>query len=362
MQTFNFLVALLGLFSAGRLIFGLILSNLHEIRDQCHHPQHLAPLSRSSQVLALQTMFGVKPRPRTVKPAKASNPNKYMPAMSIVIPAFNEAKTIDSCVQSVIHQTYRRKQVIVVDDGSTDGTGELLDQLQEVLYQSPELDQYFDQQIPRDQRLVVIHQSNGGKSVALNHGLRQAAIGELVTVLDADSYLAPSALDNMRKHFADAKTIAVASNVRIAHPHNWLDHVQAMEYLLGYRLKGSEEILGLEYIIGGIGSTFRRSALAEINYYDTDTVTEDIDLTLKLLRHFGNRQYRFGYAEDVVAYTPPVHYFGQLLKQRYRWKYGRFKALFKYHQLLWSRELNKYTFNLSWWKLPKVFFEEAKKR
>ena len=83
--------------------------------------------------------------------------------------------------------------------------------------------------------------------------------------------------------------------------------------------------------------------IEEIGYYDTDTITEDIDLTMKLLNHFGNTKYHFGYAEDVIAYTPPVHYFNQLLKQRYRWKYGRFKALFKYRQMIFSKDTKKYT-------------------
>lgn len=148
-----------------------------------------------------------------------------------------------------------------------------------------------------------------------------------------------------------------AADDRITRPHNLLEYVQKVEYLLGYRLKGSEELLGIEYIIGGIGSTFRKSAMLEVGGYDTDSITEDIDFTMKMIDHFGNSNRQFGYADDVIAYTPPVSRFSQLLKQRYRWKQGRFKALFKHRRVIFNRDA-KYTFSLAYWKLPKVFFEE----
>lgn len=161
----------------------------------------------------------------------------------------------------------------------------------------------------------------------------------------------------MARRFDDPRLLGASANVRITRPHNLLEYVQKVEYLLGYRLKGSEELLGIEYIIGGIGSTFRKSAMLEVGGYDTDSITEDIDFTMKMIDHFGNSNRQFGYADDVIAYTPPVSRFSQLLKQRYRWKQGRFKALFKHRRVIFNRDA-KYTFSLAFWKLPKVFFEE----
>ena len=367
MKTLNIVIALFGLFAMLRILVGISLANWHQLKTKENQVKlDKAEIDKADQEFcekhpfrgALFKIFGA--RAINVNKMKLKIPSKpdFYPLISVVIPAYNEEKTIIGCVESVLNQTYRHRQIIVVDDGSTDKTPELLDDLKARFEADGSSYSEFTDDIPADQRLIIVHQQNGGKSTALNHGIRDFADGEIITVLDSDSTLAKDALLNMSQHFVDDNVIAMADNVRIAKPKRMIEHIQEFEYLLGYRLKGSEEILGLEYIIGGIGSSFRRWALEEVGFYDTDTVTEDIDLTMKLLNHFGNTKYRFGYAEDVIAYTPPVHYFGQLLKQRYRWKYGRFKALFKYHQMMFSKDTKKYTRTLSWWKLPKVFFEE----
>lgn len=300
------LFSILVVFNVSRLLIGLTLANWHQLRH----------LNRQQRTL-----------PRS------------LPTMSVIIPAYNEEKYIQRAVKSVLRQTGVQFEVIVVDDGSTDHTGILLDKM--------------GQRYPQ---LVVLHQNNQGKSRAINHGLAKAT-GELVMVLDADSYLGEQALMTMSQHFVDPQVIGMSANVRITRPLNWIEWVQKIEYLLGYRLKGSEESLGLEYIIGGVGSTFRRQAMQKVGGYDTDSVTEDIDFTLKLITAFGNRGWRFGYANDVMAYTPPVQTFTELIRQRLRWKYGRFKALVKYRQLIFSTT-GQYTKTLSWWKLPKVYGEE----
>lgn len=300
------LVFSLGMLAVSRILVGLILSNLHQMR--------------------------------TLGREKKKNLSRY--SMSIVIPAFNEEKFIRRGVESVLNQDYPSFEVIAVDDGSTDQTGAILDQL--------------DRQY---RKLQVVHQTNQGKSTAINNAVKNYATGDLVMILDADSYLTPDALGKMAQRFENQSVLGVSANVRITQPHNFLEWVQKVEYLLGYRLKGSEEILGIEYIIGGIGSTFRRRAMLEVGVYDTDSVTEDIDFTMKMIDHFGNSKGQFGYADNVIAYTPPVSKFAQLLKQRYRWKYGRFKALFKHQRVLFNHDA-KYTASLAFWKLPKVFFEE----
>lgn len=300
------LVFSFGMLAVSRILVGLIFSNLHQMK--------------------------------TLGREKKQNPPSFR--LSVVIPAFNEEKFIQRGVESVLNQDYPSFEIIAVDDGSTDQTGTILDRLAR-----------------QHQRLQVVHQTNQGKSTAINNAVKNYATGDLVMILDADSYLAFNALEKMAQRFENQNVLGVSANVRITQPHNFLEWVQKVEYLLGYRLKGSEEILGIEYIIGGIGSTFRRKAMLEVGVYDTDSVTEDIDFTMKMIDHFGNSEGQFGYADNVIAYTPPVSKFAQLLKQRFRWKYGRFKALFKHRQVLFNRDA-KYTASLAFWKLPKVFFEE----
>lgn len=319
----SLIIIILGGFSAIRIILGLLLANIHQI------------------------IYLTKAREE-----------KYAPLVSVIIPAYNEEKTIMACVSSVLKQTYLNRQVIIVNDGSDDATKDILDNIDKKLYSSNSVEQLFEDSIPYKERFIVVNQPNSGKSIALNNGIKNYAKGELITVLDADSELKPNFLVNMIKHFQSTNVVAVAANVRIKRAVNLIELVQYIEYLVGYQLKSSEQVLNLEYIIGGIGSTFRRTIMEAVNLYDTDTVTEDIDLTMKILRQFGNTSYKFCYAFNCIVFTPAVHNFKQLIKQRYRWKFGRFRALIKHRKLIFNKKLNLYSITLSWWKLPKVFFEE----
>lgn len=323
MQIIFIFILIVGLFSLLRIITGLLISFTYQVYES----------SRT----------------------KSTN---YEPLISVVIPAYNEQKMIKDCVMSVINQSYHNRQIIIVNDGSTDRTGEILKTLKSSLIKQGVINRAFSSNIMLKDRLIIVNQFNQGKSYALNNGIKNFTQGDLITVLDADSQLAPNALEKMVVHFSNPRIIAMAINVRIKKVFNLIDLVQRIEYMLGYRLKGSEPIFNLEYIVGGVGSTFRRWALAAVGYYDTNTVTEDIDMTMKLVERYGNLKWRITYAPDVVAYTPAVHSFMQLVKQRYRWKLGRFQSLFKHRRLLFNRNLRRYSLSLSWWKLPKVFVEE----
>lgn len=238
----------------------------------------------------------------------------------------------------------KSKEVIVVNDGSTDNTSYLLSQLKII---HPDL--------------IVVTQKNSGKATALNNGINNYATYPLIMVLDGDSFLDNHAIENMIQHYAnDDRLVAVATNVRISEASCLVEYAQQVEYKIGYKYKEAEPTFNLEYIVGGIGSTFRRDALVLINGYDLDSVTEDIDLSMKMISAFGNRVAHIGYADDVICYTTPAHNFKDLKKQRFRWKYGRFKALVKYRNLFFSTNFKKYSPTLTWWKLPKiVFFEEV---
>ncbi|WP_225048058.1 glycosyltransferase [Lacticaseibacillus kribbianus] len=263
--------------------------------------------------------------------------------ITVIIPAYNEEKDIAKCVRSVFANAYPNKQVIVVDDGSTDNTAAILDGLAADL-----------------PGLTVVHQANAGKAHALNNAIANHAVHEIVMALDGDSALGPTALAAMVAHFeADPKLIAAATHVVIESAHSAVEYAQKLEYLIGNKYKEAEPTLNLEYIVGGVGSTFRKTALLAVGGYSTDSITEDIDLSMKLIHHFGNRRYHIDYTDDVPCYTPAAHNFGDLKTQRLRWKYGRFKALIKNRDLFFSRDLAKYSPTLTWWKLPKIiFFEE----
>lgn len=265
----------------------------------------------------------------------------YQPIISIVIPAFNEEKSIVRTLQYVLANTYAKMDIIVVDDGSTDDT-------------SKNVAAYLQR---TGKKVKLVKQSNGGKSVAINNAVKNYARGELVMVLDADSQLAADAVTNMVRQFSDSRVLALAANVKMLKMNTVLGIAQRFEFVSAYRGKCSEDLLKTLYIIGGIGSTFRRNAMLAVGMYDTDTVTEDIDFTMKLIQTYGNKYYRIGYASDVVVHTEPVRKFRSLLKQRFRWKYGRFKAFIKYRRLFFSRD-PKLSKLLSWYTLPYAMAQE----
>lgn len=292
----------------------------------------------SLTVANLSKAYKIKKR---AKSRTASSLKQY--GISVVIPAYNEEKDIAKCVESVYQNDFLKKEVIVIDDGSTDNTAYLLEKLKKK-YPS----------------LIIVHQKNSGKATALNTGIIGYATFPLVMVLDGDSFLAKSAIKNMVRHFEDDdRLVAMATNVRISDARNIVEYAQQVEYQIGNKYKEAEPTFNLEYIIGGIGSTFRREALLLVKGYDLDSVTEDIALSMKIIKAFGNKVAHISYADDVICYTPPAHNFKDLKKQRFRWKYGRFKALVKYKDLFFSTNFKKYSFVLTWWKLPKIiFFEE----
>lgn len=264
-----------------------------------------------------------------------------LPTISVLIPAFNEEGVVCRAIDSIADNDYPEDllQIIVVDDGSRDKTWQILTDLKAS---------------GKVKNLTIVHQENGGKASALNNGLKNFATGELVMCLDADSYLSPDALKKAAAHFADPSLVALAANIKIIDSGSLLSLIQKFEYIVCYQMKRAQTVLNMEYIIGGIGSTFRHSFLQQVNYYDTNTVTEDIDLTMKMLRQ-GNRQHRVAYGSDVTAYTESVISIPDLIKQRYRWKYGRCQAFLKNTSLFFNPD-RKYSRSLTFFFLPYAVF------
>lgn len=122
-----------------------------------------------------------------------------MPRLSVVIPAFNAEKFLEKCVRSVLGQSYRDFELILVDDGSSDKT--------------PEMCEAF---AAADRRVRVIHQPNAGVSAARNAGIKAAA-GDYIAFADADDYLAPFAYERMFSAMDDYGAECVASGYSLAY-------------------------------------------------------------------------------------------------------------------------------------------------
>ena len=267
---------------------------------------------------------------------------KNYPKISVVIPAHNEAPSILHSVTSVLGNNYPldKTEIIVVDDGSTDETLAIL----------------TSSGFTKNNYVTVVSQKRSGKAAALNNGMKNFSTGELVMCLDADSYLDKNALQNIVKYFENPQVAAIASNVKIERDKGVLNLIQRFEYIVCYRMKRAQTVFNIEYIIGGIGSVFRKEILDQVGYYDGNTVTEDIDLTMKLLKN-GNKNTRVVYASDVIAYTQGVVSIKDLIRQRYRWKWGRCQTFLKNKSMFFTTD-KRFTKPLTWIYLPYAIFSD----
>ncbi len=267
---------------------------------------------------------------------------KYNPLISIVIPVHNERLVIVRCLESILKSTYKRYEIIISDDKSTDDTRQIV--------------RKFIKKHPKKSIRLVAKRKNGGRGAAIDAGLKHVK-GELVMALDADCVLDERAIENMVKQFADGQTAAVAANIRIMDNGNTLSLLQQFDYLVSFRSKKFNTIANSEYIIGGAGATYRYEVVKSLGGFDHSMKTEDIEMSLRIAKLVGNKSLRMKYASDVVIHTEPVPTYKGLFKQRYRWKFGSLQALYKHRSLLFSTKQEHSKF-LTLLRLPFVVWCE----
>lgn len=237
------------------------------------------------------------------------------PLVSILVPAFNESVCIASSIRSIAALDYPTKEILVIDDGSTDDT----------YWQAIE-----EAKRTRGVEVRVLSQTNGGKASALNRGIREAR-GSFVMCVDGDSNLAPQSLREGMRHFVDPTVVAVAGNVKVVNRRNLLTWLQALEYVEGLNLvRSAQAFFRTVNIIPGPLGIFRREAILEVGGYSSATFAEDCDLTLSLL----SRGWKIKYEPRAIAFTEAPEELFPLLKQRYRWTRGILQALRKHRRML----------------------------
>lgn len=262
--------------------------------------------------------------------------------VTVVIAAHNEEAVIVRTLESIRRSTYRSFEVLVADDASGDLTGRLVRDYQ---LRHPEMD-----------LRIVRMKKNVGKGAALNAALRRHARGQFVMTLDADSIIRRDAIKNALSYFEDPHVAGVAANVQIMEETTALGILQRFEHMIGYRSKKLYSLLNCEFVVGGVASTYRMRVLRKVDFYDTDTLTEDIGLSAKIT-NLGNRRFRLVYGADVVAKTEGVLTFRALAKQRYRWKYGSIQNLIKYRAMTLNTS-RRYSRTLTYYRMPMALLSE----
>ncbi len=237
----------------------------------------------------------------------------YQPSVTVVVAAFNEEKVICRTIHSLLNSDYSNLEVIVVDDGSTDLTHDRV-----------------VQEFVNHQRVHIFSKENGGKSTAINYGVLQSN-AEIIITIDADTILEPSAIRRLIRHFADHQVAAVAGNVKVGNRVNVLTCWQSLEYITSQNLerRAMSIINGIGVVPGAIGA-WRKEYLLAAGLFSHDTLAEDADLTLTLL----SMGYQVRSEESAISYTEVPENVHCLFKQRFRWMFGTYQAIWKHRQAI----------------------------
>ncbi|OLB73826.1 MAG: hypothetical protein AUI14_25160 [Actinobacteria bacterium 13_2_20CM_2_71_6] len=230
--------------------------------------------------------------------------------VSVVVPAYNEKHNIAAVVRSLARGDHPGGiEVLVVDDGSTDGTADIVRALA----------------LPN---VRVVSTSNAGKPSALNTGVALAR-HDLVVLVDADTVVAPDAVGRLVQPFADLTVGAVAGNVKVGNRSTTIARWQHVEYVTGFNLdRRLYDLLGCMPTVPGALGAFRRTALAGAGGMSNDTLAEDTDITMALLRE----GWQVVYDERAHAWTEAPATLRQLWRQRHRWSYGTVQAMWKHRR------------------------------
>jgi len=252
------------------------------------------------------------------------------PTVSVLIPAHNEESVIVQTVNSVLASDFADLRVIVIDDGSTDATGALL-----------------EKHFGGESRVQIIHQVNRGKPAALSAGVASADT-EIIVTIDADTEIEPDAISKLVRHFSDPQVGAVAGNVKVGNRSRWLTRWQALEYITSQNMeKRAFDLLNCITVVPGALGAWRRKAVEAAGGITADTVAEDADLTIAI-RRLG---WRVSYDEEAIAWTEAPETAGVLIRQRFRWTFGTLQSFWKHKDTLFRPKYG----TLGWVALPNIF-------
>ena len=261
-------------------------------------------------------------------PANASK--GYLPAVSVIIPAYNEQKVIAKTIQSLLASQYEGPvEVIVIDDGSTDGTLEAVEAL-------------------NDPRLRVVKQSNSGKAYALQRGVDETT-NEILIFADADTQFDRHAIALLAGTFEDSQIGAVSGHARVGNRSTFLARCQDLEYICGFNLdRRAYATWNCITVAPGAISAIRRTTIIAAGGFSYETLAEDADLTLAIHK----TGYRVEYQPKAIAYTEAPETFSALASQRFRWAYGTLQCVFKHADILFNPRYKA----LGFLSLPGILF------
>lgn len=283
------------------------------------------------RLILLAVLAYVKKRKEKTYHELLPSVDTFCPRVSIIVPAYNEEVNIVSSVNNLLKTTYPDFEIVFVNDGSKDRTFEVA---REAFGENP--------------RVRLYDKENGGKASALNYGIEHST-GEIMVCIDADTQLQADAISYLIPHFADENVAAVSGNVKVGNEVNLLTRWQAIEYITSQNFdRRAFDLLNSITVVPGANGAFRKTALEEVGLYTTDTLAEDCDLTIRLLR----KGYRVVNDPKAIAYTEAPETVNMFLRQRFRWNYGIMQCFWKHKDALFKMKHQW----LGWAALPNLLF------
>jgi cellulose synthase/poly-beta-1,6-N-acetylglucosamine synthase-like glycosyltransferase/peptidoglycan/xylan/chitin deacetylase (PgdA/CDA1 family)/spore germination protein YaaH len=240
-----------------------------------------------------------------------------LPPVSIIVPAYNEEVTAVKTIQSLLKLHYPIMEIIFVDDGSKDSTYDVVSKA------------YSNHPVVK-----VLTKPNGGKASALNFGITHAQ-HEYVVCIDADTLLKDDAIIHLMAYFTDEEIGAVAGTVKVGNEGTIITKWQAIEYITAQNMdRRAFDLLNSITVVPGAIGAFRKAAIFRAGGFTTDTLAEDCDLTMRILK----QGYIIRNSGEAIAYTEAPETLNMLLKQRFRWSFGVMQSFWKNKDALFNRK------------------------
>lgn len=236
-------------------------------------------------------------------------PTKF-PLISILVPAYNEENTIENTINALLKVDYpkNKKEIIVINDGSTDRTAEIVGRM-----------------MKKYKEIRLLNKKNSGKANSLNQGIKIAR-GELLAVVDSDSSPMKDSFMKMIGHFENPKVGAVTSRVLVKNKKNFIEKFQAFDYAVIAWGRKILDFIGAVYVTNGPLSIYRTSVVRKLGGFDPKNLTEDIEITWNILSH--GYETRMSYS--AIVYTSVPSKLKTWVNQRVRWNIGGIQTINKY--------------------------------
>lgn len=243
------------------------------------------------------------------------NPRRY-PTVSFIVPAYNEEKSISNTLEALLNLKYPKKnEIIVVNDGSKDKTAEIVKKFAE-----------------KHSEIFLLNKENSGKANSLNYAIKKSG-GELIAVVDADSYPKKDALLKMVGYFDDKNVAAVTSRVLVKNKGNWLERFQVLDYSIIAWTRKLLDFVNSVYVTNGPLSVYRREVVIKVGGFDPTNLTEDIEITWNIL----SKGYNTRMSYSAIVYTTVPSDLKTWVKQRVRWNLGGLQTVKKYKKYMFKR-------------------------